>query len=59
MPVVPFGNLLFIHASTNATDDHKYSPLPRGLFERLIFTRKFIAKTPEMAKSAEGNEEYL
>ena len=23
--VVPFGNLLFIHASTNATDNHKYS----------------------------------
>ena len=27
-PVVPFGNLLFIHTSTNATDHHKYSPFP-------------------------------
>ena len=27
-PVFPFGYLLFIHASTNATGDHKYSPLP-------------------------------
>ena len=27
-PVLPFGDLLFIHASTNATDDHKYSPFP-------------------------------
>ena len=27
-PVMPFGKLHFIHASTNATDDHKYSPLP-------------------------------
>ena len=27
-PVLPLGNLLFIHALTNATDDHKYSPLP-------------------------------
>ena len=26
MPVLPFVDLLFIHASTNATDDHKYSP---------------------------------
>ena len=32
-PVVPFGNLLFIHASTNATDDHKYSPLPSADFD--------------------------
>ena len=28
MLVVPFGNLLFIHALTNVTDDHKYSPFP-------------------------------
>ena len=27
-PVLPFGDLLFIHASTNATDNHKYSPFP-------------------------------
>ena len=26
--VLLLGNLLFIHASTNATDDHKYSPFP-------------------------------
>ena len=31
--VVPFGKLLFIHASTNATDDHKYSPLPSADFD--------------------------
>ena len=27
-PVLAFRDLLFIHASTNATDDHKYSPFP-------------------------------
>ena len=27
-PVLAFGNLLFVHASTNATDDQKYSPFP-------------------------------
>ena len=32
-PVFPFGYLLFIHASTNATDDHKYSPLPSADFD--------------------------
>ena len=32
-PVVPFGDLLLIHASTNATDDHKYSPLPSADFD--------------------------
>ena len=32
-PVVPFGNLLFVHALTNATDDHKYSPLPSADFD--------------------------
>ena len=26
--LLAFENLLFIHASTNATDDHKYSPFP-------------------------------
>ena len=31
--VVSFGKLLFIHASTNATDDHKYSPLPSTDFD--------------------------
>ena len=25
-PVLAIGNLFFIHALTNATDDHKYSP---------------------------------
>ena len=30
---VPFGKLHFIHASANATDDHKYSPLPFADFE--------------------------
>ena len=32
-PVVPFENLLFIHASTNATDNHKYSPFPSTDFD--------------------------
>ena len=32
-PNVTFGKLLFIHASTNATDDHKYSPLPSADFD--------------------------
>ena len=32
-PVLPFGDLLFIHALTNATDDHKYSPLPSADFD--------------------------
>ena len=27
-PVLAFRDLLFIHASTNATDDHKYSLFP-------------------------------
>ena len=31
--VVPFGDLLFIRASTNATDNHKYSPLPSADFD--------------------------
>ena len=31
--VVPFGDLLFIHALTNATDNHKYSPLPSADFD--------------------------
>ena len=26
-PVLPFGNLQFVHALKNATHDHKYSPL--------------------------------
>ena len=33
MPVLPFGDLLFIHASTNATEDHKYSQLPSADFD--------------------------
>ena len=32
-PVFTFRDLLFIHASTNATDDHKYSPLPSEDFD--------------------------
>ena len=32
-PVMPFGKLHFINASTNATDDHKYSPLPSADFD--------------------------
>ena len=28
-----FGKLLFIHTLTNATDDHKYSPLPSAYFD--------------------------
>ena len=32
-PVLVSGNLLFIHALTNATDDHKYSPLPSADFD--------------------------
>ena len=31
--VLPYGDLLFIHASTNATDNHKYSPLPSADFD--------------------------
>ena len=31
--VLPFGDWLFIHTSTNATDDHKYSPLPSADFD--------------------------
>ena len=32
-PVMSFGKLHFIHTSTNATDDHKYSPLPSSDFD--------------------------
>ena len=32
-PVFAFRDLLFIHALTNATDDHKYSPLPSADFD--------------------------
>ena len=32
-PVFAFQDLLFIHALTNATDDHKYSPLPSTDFD--------------------------
>ena len=32
-PVLPFGNLHFVHALTNATDDHKYSSLPSADFD--------------------------
>ena len=31
--MLPFGNLLFIHATTNAIDDHKYSPFPSPDFD--------------------------
>ena len=43
--VLPFGYLLFIHASTNATDDHKYSPLPSAdidIAEVLVSFSAFI-----------------
>ena len=32
-PVVPFWKFHFVHASTNATDDLKYSPLPSADFD--------------------------
>ena len=32
-PLYHFGSLLFIHISTNATEDHKYSPLPSADFD--------------------------
>ena len=32
-PVLSFRDLLFIYASTNATDDHKYSLLPSADFD--------------------------
>ena len=32
-PVLTFRDLLSIHALTNATDDHKYSPLPSEDFD--------------------------
>ena len=32
-PLLAFGKLLFIHTSTNATDDHKYAPLPFADFD--------------------------
>ena len=41
--VVPFGKLLFIHASTNATDDHKYSPLPSADFDSSAVLVSFSA----------------
>ena len=34
---LPFGKLHFIHASTNATDDNKYSPLPSQILTVLKF----------------------
>ena len=36
-------NLLFIHALTNATDDHKYSPLPYADFDSSEVLVSFIA----------------
>ena len=42
-PVFPFGYLLFIHASTNATDDHKYSPLPSADFDIAVVLVSFSA----------------
>ena len=41
-PVVSFERLLFIHASTNATDDHKYSPFPSQIFTVLVQFIPFI-----------------
>ena len=42
-PVMPFGKLHFIHASTNATDDHKYSPLPSADFDNSAVLVSFSA----------------
>ena len=43
--VLTSGDMLFIHASTNATDDHKYSLLPSADFDSskvLISFSEFI-----------------
>ena len=62
---MPFGKLHFIHTSTNATDDHKYSPLPSADFDSSKVLVSFLElcflgkKTPELSKFAEGNGEYL
>ena len=42
-PILPPGNLLFIHALTNATDDHKYSPLPSADFDSSAVSVSFSA----------------
>ena len=42
-PVLPFENLLFIHTLTNATDDHKYSPLPSADFDSSAVLASFSA----------------
>ena len=36
-PVLAFGNLLCVHASTSATDDYKYSPFPSQILTVLKF----------------------
>ena len=41
-PVLPFGDLLFIHASTNATDDHKYSLMPSADFDIAVVLVSFL-----------------
>ena len=38
-----FGDLLFIHSSTNATDDHKYSLLPSADFDSSTVLVSFSA----------------
>ena len=38
-PVVSFGKLHFIHVLTNATDDHKYSPLPSVDFDSAVHVK--------------------
>ena len=46
-PVLPFGDLLFIQALTNATDDQKYSQLPSADFdssEVLVSFSAFISR---------------
>ena len=41
-PVLAFRDLLFIHALTNATDDHKYSPLPSADFDSSAVLVSFL-----------------
>ena len=42
-PVLAFRDLLFVHALTNATDDHKYSPLPSPDFDSSKVLASFSA----------------
>ena len=42
-PALAFGTLHFIHTSTNATEDHKYSPLPSADFDSSTVLVSFSA----------------